>query len=120
MRNIKNLSIILFISLIFSVTINFTYLNLFQKNFENNQYLYPSETSEYIYQHHDLDDNFQWLRRSHENNSIFKLSANIHENELENRHHFQSSRGLSYYIAGLFLNFRAISLNWPQKHLSFD
>ena len=72
MRNIKNLSIILFISLIFSVTINFTYLNLFQKNFEKNQYLYPSETSEYIYQHHDLDDNFQWLRRSHENNSIFK------------------------------------------------
>ena len=111
MRNIKNLSITLFISLIFSVTINFTYLNLFQKNFEKNQYLYPSETSEYIYQHHDLDDNFQWLRRSHENNSIFKLSANIHETELENRHHFQSSRGLSYYIAGLFLNFSNESLN---------
>ena len=55
MRNIKNLSIILFISLIFSVTINFTYLNLFQKNFEKINTSDPSETSEYIYQHHDLD-----------------------------------------------------------------
>ena len=111
MRNIKNLSGILIISIIFSLTINFTYISLFKKNLDNNKYLYPSVTSEHIYQHHDLDDNFQWLRRSHENNSIFRLSANIYETELENRHHFQSSRGLSYYIAGLFLNLDNDSLN---------
>ena len=115
MRNIKYFSSILVISIIFSLIINLTYLSLLKKkkkkNLDNNKYLYPSVTSEHIYQHHDLDDNFQWLRRSHENNSIFKLSANIYETELENRHHFQSSRGLSYYIAGLFLNLENDSLN---------
>ena len=111
MKNIKNFSSILVISIIFSLVINLTYVNLLKKNIDNNKYLYPSVTSEHIYQHHDLDDNFQWLRRSHENNSIFRLSANIYETELENRHHFQSSRGLSYYIAGLFLNLENDSLN---------
>ena len=111
MKYFNRTFVIIIISFIFSLVINLTYLNLFFKNLESNQYLYPSVNTEHIYERHDLDDNFQWVRRTFENNSIFKLSANIKEINLEDRHHFQSSRGLSYYIAGLFLNFSNDSLN---------
>ena len=111
MKYFNRTFVIIIISFIFSLVINLTYLNLFFKNLESNQYLYPSVNTEHIYERHDLDDNFQWVRRTFENNSIFKLSANIKEINLEDRHHFQSSRGLSYYISGLFLNFDNDSLN---------
>ena len=100
MKNINNILIIFGFSIIVSFLINLTFLELSFKSL-NKSILFPSSTSTEIFEQNDLDDNFQWVRRSNENNSIFKLGANIFEDK--EKYHFQSSRGVSYFLAGMSL-----------------
>ena len=111
MKKTKNFLFLTLISAIISITVNLTYLNIGIKNHFTEGYLYPNASSDPLFEKNDLDDNFQWVRRAYENNSIFQLSANIFEIERENSKHFQSSRGLSYYMAGLSLSIFEESIN---------
>ena len=112
MKNTKNFLFFTFLAFIISIIVNLTYLNIGIKNHLTEGYLYPNpSTTSYVFEHHDIDDNFQWVRRAYENNSIFQLSANISEVERENSKHFQSSRGLSYYLAGFSLSIFEETIN---------
>lgn len=102
MINKKNL-LILLLGLVFSISFSFETIFLSYKNFiEGNTLLYPSSNSDFIYELRDYDDIFLWIKQSKENLSIFNLSAKIYEFK-DQLHHFNSSRGLSYLIPGVFL-----------------
>ena len=88
--------------------VNLSFIDASFKKSNNEKILYPSVTSKHIFEHSDIDDNFQWVRRSHENGSIFRLSANI--NEDQKKKHFQSSRGLSYFLSSIGLKITHDSL----------
>ena len=77
--NSKFLTIVFLVITTFIV--NLSFIDASFKKFNNEKILYPSVTSKHIFEHSDIDDNFQWVRRSHENGSIFKLSANIKEDQ---------------------------------------
>jgi len=111
MKITKNFLFLTLISLIISITVNLTYLNIGIKNKSTEGFLYPNASSDILFEENDLDDNFQWVRRAYENNSIFRLSANIFEVDRESSKHFQSSRGLSYYLTGLSLSLFEESIN---------
>ena len=101
-----------FLALILSIIINFKYIDLGIENLSKNKFLYPDPTVPFqIYEFQDIDDNFQWVRRANEKQSIFNLSANIYGSDTNLDRHFQSSRGLSYYLAGINLFFIDQSLN---------
>ena len=97
--NSKILTIIFL--LITTFFINLSVISASFQKINGKKILYPSVTSKLIFEHSDIDDNFQWVRRANETNSIFKLSANIFEDKKKN--HFQSSRGLSYYLSSIGL-----------------
>jgi hypothetical protein len=106
--NVGNKATIFIFSICISLLINLLFIDLSVKNFNNNNVLYPSVTTVEVFEHLDIDENLQWVRRSHENNSIFKLSANIYEDK--KKQHFQSSRGLAYYLSSIGLKISNNSL----------
>ncbi len=109
MFNFNSKIFTIFFLLITTFFVNLSFIDASFKKINNEKILYPSVTSKHIFEHSDIDDNFQWVRRSHENASIFKLSANINEDQKKN--HFQSSRGLSYFLSSIGLKITNDSLH---------
>jgi hypothetical protein len=102
MSNKKFLFIYL-LGFLFAVSFSGELIFLSYKNFvEGNTLLYPSSNSDFIFEFRDYDDIFLWVKQSKENLSFINLSAKIYELK-DHLHHFNSSRGLSYLIPGIFL-----------------
>jgi hypothetical protein len=99
----KRFLFIILLSFIFSFFFSLEFFFLAYKNFtENDLILYPSVTSDFIFEARDYDDIFIWIKQSKDNFSIFNLSAKVYELK-NNLYHFNASRGLSYFIPGIFL-----------------
>ena len=93
--NSKFLTIVFLVITTFIV--NLSFIDASFKKFNNEKILYPSVTSKHIFEHSDIDDNFQWVRRSHENGSIFKLSANIKEDQKNIFNHQEDYHIFKFY-----------------------
>ncbi len=94
---------ILFFSIVFSFCYSLEYIFLsFANIIKNFSILYPSVTNNFIFEYRDYDDIFTWIKQSHNNLSFIDLSANVYE-QINDLHHFNSSRGLAYFIPSIFL-----------------
>lgn len=99
----KKILLIFLLGLLFSTSFSGELIFLSYKNFvEGNTLLYPSSNSDFIFEFRDYDDIFLWVKQSKENLSFINLSAKIYELK-DHLHHFNSSRGLSYLLPGIFL-----------------
>jgi hypothetical protein len=99
----KKILLIFLLGLLFGTSFSGELIFLSYKNFvEGNTLLYPSSNSDFIFEFRDYDDIFLWIKQSKENLSFINLSAKIYELN-DHLHHFNSSRGLSYLIPGIFL-----------------
>ena len=56
--NSKILTIFLLITTFF---VNLSFIDASFKKINNEKILYPSVTSKHIFEHNDIDDNFQWV-----------------------------------------------------------